>query len=41
MIEAGADELMGHFGPDYYGNDTKYREAAIAAYRVMARLAPQ
>jgi hypothetical protein len=35
MIEAGGDVLNGCFGPDYYGNEEIYREAAIKAYRAM------
>jgi hypothetical protein len=35
MIEAGADVLIGRLGPDHYGNDRKYRDAAIAAYCAM------
>jgi hypothetical protein len=35
MIAAGADVLIGFFGPDHYGNERKYHEAASAAYRAM------
>jgi hypothetical protein len=35
MIAAGADVLIGQFGPDHYGNERKYREAAIAVYGAM------
>jgi hypothetical protein len=35
MIEAGADVLMGCFGPDYYGEKEPYLKAAFATYRSM------